>query len=230
MGMHKSIERDPLLAGFYTSSDAVRLLRIANTAKVRGWLNGWQNSASGPIIRRDFDDGRTISFLDLMELKFVETFSQHVSAMTLRKAAQAARLEWKTTHPFAMNGPKYVTDRRRIIAQAAAAEGDTASYDMATGQLEMWSVIEASVVKGVVFDPKSQLARAWRPSEVEFPEIIVDPRAAFGQPSLDEFGIPTATLFRAWKAEGSIGSVARWFRVPDSSVASAVNFEISLAH
>jgi hypothetical protein len=63
-------EADPLLAGFFTLRDAARLLKMDNTQRIRAWLTGWGESKSGPVIDPDFD-GRVVSFLDLMEARFV---------------------------------------------------------------------------------------------------------------------------------------------------------------
>src|SRR3546814_6586021 len=95
MGIVTAIERDPLLAGFYSIGDATRLLGVSHSAKLRGWINGWPKSKSGPIVDRDFKKTATVSFLDLMELRFIEYFrGQGVSMPTLRKAADMARKEW----------------------------------------------------------------------------------------------------------------------------------------
>src|SRR3546814_10848720 len=87
---------------------------------------------------------------------------------TLRKAADMARKEWSVQHPFALSDIKYLTDRRKVIAQASEAVGDRSTWELATGQYLIWETIEASIAKGVVFDPSTDLAllaaSTWRPS------------------------------------------------------------------
>lgn len=224
---HKPIDADPLLAGFYSPGDVARLLQVA-TPKLRGWLNGWANSTSGPIIDRDFKDSRTISFLDLMEMRFIEAFrSQGVPMQTLRKAAARARQEWSTSHPFALSKARYLTDRCKIFAQIAEQERDQVTWDMVSGQHEMWAVIESTIEKGVEFDPSSDLARRWYPLPAEFPDVGVDPAVAFGKPALLEMGIPTTTLHRMWRAEnGNIARVAAAFEITEDAVRTAVEYEI----
>jgi uncharacterized protein (DUF433 family) len=227
---HRPIEADPLLAGFYSPADASRLLQVASP-KLRGWLNGWSNSASGPVIDRDFKGSRTISFLDLMELRFIEAFrSQGVSMPTLRAAAARARKEWHQSHPFALSKARYLTDRRSVFAQVAEQEGDRVTWDMATGQHEMWDVIEATIAKGVQFDPKSDLALRWFPLQAEFPMVVIDPAKAFGKPALDS-GVPTAAIHRMWRAEGGkIGRVAEAFGIDPADAQAAIEFEIQTAN
>lgn len=224
-------EADPLLAGFFTLRNAARLLNIESTARMRGWLTGWGNSKAGPVIERDFDGG-VVSFLDLMEIRFVDHFrKQKVSMPTIRRAADLLRNEWKTKHPLAVaNSEKYLTDRRNIFAQAAKAEGDERTWDLATNQYEMWLAIEAVVAKNVAFDPKTAMARTWRPMGSEFPNVVVNPRFAFGQPVIGERPTPTIALFNQWKANGGqFERAAKWFRVTPEDVKEAVGFELSLA-
>ncbi|XAP76993.1 hypothetical protein ABC955_10360 [Citromicrobium bathyomarinum] len=227
---HGSIEADPLLAGFYSPADAARLLQVA-TPKLRGWLNGWASSSAGPIIDRDFKNTRTVSFLDLMEMRFIEAFrSQGVPMQTLRKASERARLEWEVAHPFAVSKARYLTDRRNIFAQVAEIEGDRLTWDMATGQHEMWDVIETTIEKGVEFDPASEMAARWFPMPGDFPMVKVDPAVAFGKPALDKERVPTSALYRLWKAEGgNLARVAEAFEIPIESARDAIEFEIRTA-
>lgn len=222
---------DPLLAGFFTVAEAARLLRMGNSARIKAWLGGWSRSASGPVIDRDFA-GSDVSFLDLMELRFVDHFRrQGVTMPTIRRAAAQLRLEWSVKHPFAYpNSAKYLTDRRRIFAQAAEAEGDTRTWDLASNQYEMWTAIENIVAKYVAFDPVSEIAQSWRPLGSDFPNVVVDPRLAFGRPVIGRRPTPTGALFQQWKAEGGqVDRVASWFRVEPAEVTEAVDFELSLA-
>ncbi|WP_267395017.1 DUF433 domain-containing protein [Sphingomonas sp. GC_Shp_1] len=226
---HKRIEADPLLAGFYSPGDVARLLQVASP-KLRGWLNGWGKNSAGPIIDRDFKDGRTVSFLDLIEVRFIEAFrKQGVPMQTLRRAAARARDDWKTSHPFALSKAKYLTDRRHVFAQVADEEKDRVTWDMASGQHEMWDVIESTIAKGIVFDPGSDLATRWFPLPAEFPGISIDPAIAFGKPALSAERIPTAALHRMWRAEGgNIGRVADAYGIGHDAVRSAVEYEITI--
>lgn len=222
---------DPLLAGFYSFRDAARLLGVHSTNRIRGWLNGWPNSLSEPIIRRDFSDMPTVSFLDLMEMRFIEFFrKQHVPMQTLRRAASQARKEWNVSHPFALSQSKYLTDRRNVFAQSAKTEGDKHTWDLATNQYEMWLLLENSIARGVEFNPATDLAEYWHPRSGDFPNVIVNPRFAFGQPVVGDRAVPTATLLSLYKAEsGNVRRVASWFKISKNDVLEAVEFEIETA-
>jgi uncharacterized protein (DUF433 family) len=221
---------DPLLAGFFTLRDSARLLQIDNVAKIRGWLDGWSNSDSKPVIERDFEGG-VVSFLDLIEIRFVNHFRrQGVTMQTIRRAIRELRREWGVRHPLALrNGAKYHTDRRKIFARAAESEGDERTWDIATHQYEMWMAMEEAVARYVAFDPATQLARSWRPLGLECPNVLVDPRFAFGQPVIGARPTPTAVLFKQWKAQGENSEfVSRWFDLQTAEVEEAVRFESSL--
>lgn len=228
MGAQRTIERDPLLSGFYSERDAVRLLQMESSRRVHGWLSGWTPKGAEPIVLRDFADTTIVSFLDLMEIRFVEHFRQQgVPLQTLRRAAQKARADWGVTHPFALSKVKYLTDRRAVFGQAAEEEGDKKTWNLVTNQYEMWAAIEALVAKGVEFDPTSNLARRWTPRN-DCPNVIVDPRLAFGRPVIGK--VPTAALYRQWRAEsGNAERVANWFRISTADVNQAVEFEMLMA-
>lgn len=225
----RSEHSDPLLAGFFSVADAARLVGVS-PALVRGWLNGYSNSQSGPVIDRDFAGTRTVSFLDLMELRFIATFrAQRVPMPTLRRAAEKARKDWNVRHPLALSSSKYITDRRRVFEQAAKENEDRVTWDMATGQQEMWETIEETIERGVEFDPRTYLARIWRPMEAQFPNVIIDPRVAFGRPVIEGTRVPTSVLFRQWKAEQDKDVVAKWFGVTRKDVSTAVEYELVAA-
>jgi uncharacterized protein (DUF433 family) len=220
---------DPLLAGFFSIADAARLVG-ASPAAVRGWVDGYPNSRSGPVVRRDFEGTRTVSFLDLMELRFIAIFrAQRVPMPTLRKAAEKARHDWNVGHPLALASEKYVTDRRNVFAHVAEENEDSTTWNMVTGQHEMWDTIEQTIEKGVAFDPKTYLAKLWHPRPAEFPKVVIDPHVAFGKPTIEGTRVPTGVLFRQWKAMGNKARVARWFDVSPESVAMAIEYELVAA-
>jgi len=222
-------QNDPLLSGYYSIPEAAHLLHVS-TASMRGWLNGYSRSKIGPVIDRDFGGTRAISFLDLMELRFIAFFrGQDVSVATLRKAAAIARKQWDVSHPFALSHEKYVTDRKKIFATSAEDTGDEKMWDLATGQHEMLITIEQTIRKGVVFDPGTYLAKMWAPKPGEFPNVIIDPRIAFGKPIVRDTAVPTETLYRQWRAEGRFDKVAAWFDVSEEAVRTAVGYELEAA-
>jgi uncharacterized protein (DUF433 family) len=90
----------------------------------------------------------------------------------------------------------------------------------------MEEIIRQSILPGVEFDTSTSLAKAWKPIPDSFPDIVANPRRAFGQPTIGA-GVPTGTLYGAWKTEHS-DVVADWYGVSAREVMDAVRFEQAL--
>src|SRR5579863_9997986 len=109
---------DPLLGGFYTVTEAMRLLRIDSKQRIYRWI-----SRDNAVLSRDYEPiagCQELSFWDLFEVRFVETFRrQGCSLQYLRKVAAKARTELGVKHPFALSTARYMTDRKRIFEVTA---------------------------------------------------------------------------------------------------------------
>jgi uncharacterized protein (DUF433 family) len=221
--------------GIYTVPEASRLTGIPRP-RIRRWLKGYDFSRkgrrhrSGPVWRAQLppiDDFLAIGFLDLMEIRFVDAFLKAgLSLARIRKAAKLATELVGREHPFSTQ--KFRTDGRRIFAELRHFErGDKAVLDLDRNQFGIYDFIVPSLLEGVEFDEEGQAVR-WHP-ESDSPLIVIDPRRQFGQPIVENGGIQTSVLVDAWKVEGSIDAVARWFEIPREAVEQAVKFELRLA-
>lgn len=222
-----------LTEGFYTVRDAARYLRIDSPQKIRGWLAGYQNSQSQPIILRTYQpQGRfqEISFLDLMEMRFIAHYRlTGISLQSLRKAAQTAREELKATHPFALSGVRFMNERKKIFLETASALEDKKLLDLITKQFTMYEAIEKSLEVGVDFNEQG-LAQQWTPNANLAPDVFMNPSYAFGQPVVGEKAVSTKAIFNTYSAEdGNIERVADWYGISSSQVDQAVKFEASIA-
>lgn len=222
---------DGLSAGFYSVTEAARILRIPSTRRVQGWVAGYGGGAPVLVIDHAPLSGRlALSFWDLIEVRFLEYFrAEGVPLQTLRKIATRARTDLKVKHPFAISNARFVSDRKHIFAVVAQEEHDASTLNMATSQYEMYEAIEQSLAEGVVFDPTSGLAQRLQPIP-EYTNVFVHPRMAFGHPVIGPKGIPTAALMRMWKAEGgNTDRVAQLYETTSDAVLEAVAFERALA-
>lgn len=230
--MNVAPNHDPLLRGFYTVTEAARLLRIENKRRIYRWIETGKTEA---VIARDYvpvAGTQELSFWDLIEVRFIEHFrSQGLSLQFLRKVAVKAREQLGTSHPFALSKTKFLTDRRRIFLQTAKeeAEEQKRTQDVLSGQYEMYEAIEELLAKGIAFHPVTELADEWQPLENDCPNVIINPRYAFGQPVVRESKVPTAAIFRTFKAEGNRDRVAKAYGVKRKSVDEAIDFELRLA-
>ena len=219
---------DPLLRGFYTMAEAARVLRMANPQRVRRWVTGSLDRE--PVIARDYEPGphgQDVSFLDLMEIRFVEYFRHKgLSLQYLRRVAVRLRERTGSRHPFALSRAVYYTDRRRVFEEEAGQR----FAEVLSGQLEMYETIEQSLARGVSFDPATSLASAWQPFPTTFPAVVLDPRLAFGQPVVARSGVPTRVLAQQYKAEGANPDrVAAAWNLDPAEVEEAAAFEDRLS-
>jgi len=219
--------------GFYTASEAARLLGIEGTQRISRWLSS-PTGGGEPIVLRDYQRiGRQheLSFLDLMEVRFIEHFRQvKISLQSLRLASKTARQELGVSHPFATSNVKFQTDRKAIFLETAKATGDRELLNLMTKQIAIYEIIESSFARDLEFDVNG-LARQWRPAPAAAPNVIVSPSFAFGRPVISPRRVPTRSLFEFWMAnDHSEEAAADWFEVGPDAVGEAVRFELRPLH
>lgn len=230
------VDMSALEAGFYTVPEAARLIRVGDARRIYGWVRGYPDRDVGPILKRDFEPigkDEELSFLDLMEVRFVMYFREAGVRMgVLRRASEQLRKDFDTSHPFALSRVLLQADAADVYVVRAikqnSEEGDVQMRSLTTNNYVMRDVINQSILPGIEFDTATCLAKSWKPLPDQFPEIEVNPRRGFGQPTVKR-GVPTGTLYRAWQAEKeSTDRVADWFSVTAKDVMDAVRFEQTL--
>jgi uncharacterized protein (DUF433 family)/DNA-binding transcriptional MerR regulator len=224
---------DVASGGFYTVKEAARLLNIGQPSRITAWLQGRANVNAGPVLARQYapiDGKQELGFWDLIEVRFIDHFrKQGISLQSLRRAAETARRELNQQHPFATSRARFMTDRKTVFLATAKELNDTTLLDLVTRQFAMYEILEEIIERGLDFHTDSGLAREWRPRPVEYPGIVLNPRIAFGQPSIAR--IPTSALFNAWRAEtGDYGAVAAIYDISEIEAQQGVEFELGLAN
>jgi hypothetical protein len=225
---------NPLALGFYSVPEAARLIEVGSTKRIYGWLRGFKDRRSGPLIHRQFEplNGREeISFLDLMELRLIETLrEQGIKPRTIRRAIIEARKIFSSDKPFATNKILVKTNGKDIFVEevlksAAQEENDKRLWNLVTQQYEHYELIRRSLLAGVIFDPESHLAKTWRPRPKAFPSIIIDPRVAYGKPTT-ESRKPVDALYDLYKAEGDdIRATAEYFGITPEEADIGIRFQ-----
>jgi uncharacterized protein (DUF433 family) len=226
-----SREPNLLNTGLYTVPEASRLTRIS-TGKVRRWIKGYDYRTSGSIRHSDavwqgeikpINNKISLSFRDLLELRFVDAFIRAgVSWHTMRRAHARAREQLNTTHPFCSN--RIFTDGRSILLRQGEEDSDQTLVNLATNQAEFSRIVEP-FRKELEFSGNDII---WWPLGRER-QIVLDPKRNFGQPTLTKSGVPAAILARSARANSSREVVARWYEVHPDEVRDAVEFEEALA-
>ncbi len=224
--------------GLYSVPEAARLTHIS-AARLRRWLLGYDHGKkedtrySPPVLKRDIEviDGyAALSFLDLIEARFVGAFLQQgVRWREIRAASAAASVMLASSHPFATHS--FITDGKSIFAEIVNNATDLALIHLSKQQYVIKEVLAPSLLKGLEFE-KEALVR-WRPFGGKHP-VVLDPKRAFGRPIVEQSGVPTHVLACAFKAEGgeqenASSIVARHFDISKREVTAAVEFERQLA-
>lgn len=219
----------PLAGGYYTPGEVSRFLRLSGPGIVDRWLGGDAGRAR-PTLVRQYQKSHDVGFWDLIEIRFVNYFrGKGVSLQHIRMVAARARERFETKHPFALSNVKFKTDRKTIFAEIGREEKSKELEELTTGQLSFYEIVEDFLAKGIEFDPSSGLAQSWRPEPAKYPNVILTPKKAHGQPSVHALGVPTRALFLNWKAEGfDYSKAADWFEVDEQLVREAVEYELEL--
>ncbi|MGO4449435.1 hypothetical protein AB4Y96_10940 [Phyllobacterium sp. TAF24] len=222
----------PVGIGFYTASDAARLLNMP-VRNIRRWLGGYNYSHNGETFHMEplwkpqlpqFEDHIELGFRDLIELRFVKAFTDAgLGLKTIRHCLDYAKECVRDEHPFSTR--RFQTDGKTIFLDSANKADDGSLLDLKQKQYTIKVVIERTFKD---LDIGDDTVRRWRPFKGK-QSIIVDPELVFGQPTTAIYNVPTIALAQAVQAEGSEKAVADIYEVPLAVVRDAVAFEGSLA-
>ena len=208
--------------GFYTIAQAARLIG-AHHSKIRRWVGEYK-----PLIKRRPASDEGLTFLELMELQFINMFrSEGVTMPTIRKAAEVASKRFNTEYPFAVK--RFDTDGKSIFATLKKRETDSIKVeDLNRGQY-VFEQIAKPFFRRLEYHGQEEVFRYWplqRPGRV-----VLDPQRKFGQPIDFETGVPTRIIYESMHAGSGqdARTVAEWFDIPVKAVRAAVEFEKSLA-
>ena len=215
--------------GIYSVSEAARLTGI-DSRSISRWARGYYYPRRGtlrrspPVFEADFEpfEGRySLSFLDLMELRFVKAFRSHgLSFYKIRIASTRAASILATHHPFASR--RFFTDRKTIFMRIAEEEKDAQLLDIVRGQYGIEKILSPLLIENVEYG--NEFPTRWYPMGKER-GILIDPGHSFGQPIVAQCWVRTAVLYTAFRAEGSIKKAAKWYEVDPSAIRQAVDFE-----
>lgn len=214
-------------AGLYTVPMAARLV-AAHQSKVRSWIDGYPSSQAKPIIQRELPvvGGRTVlAFLDLIETAFIRHFAAlGYSPQTIRKVADKLRNRHHIDHPFAM-GKRFRADGKSIFEEAIEDDGERRLLNLMNDNFVIAPIVEQSLFDQILY--VDDIARQWTPLP-QFPEVVVDPRRAFGKPVLDVSGTPTEVIYNDFLLMGDATDVADEYGLDVAATKAAIGFELEL--
>jgi uncharacterized protein (DUF433 family)/DNA-binding transcriptional MerR regulator len=218
--------------GIYSVPEVARLAGVS-ASKIRRWVRGSEvgdnNVRRPPVIESDYpqlENKTALSFLDLVEIRFVDSFRRHgVSWKSIRTASQKAADLLDTTHPFAKR--RFFTDGKEILTRVAEESMEPELLNLVRDQYELNDIVSPLLTAELDFDDLD-LARRWWPRGKQA-GVVLDPARNLGKPIVDRCGVPTEVLSHQYKASGSLEAVAEWYEIDVDSVRRAVEFEASLA-
>lgn len=207
--------------GVYGLGEAARFA-IISPISARRWFVGRPDSGSGPVLRPDYTRlGRAlaISFLDLVDLLVVGRFRHEgISLQTIRKIQRRLQERFRETHPFSHR--RLLTDGRRVFLESCAGLDDLHLEEVLSGQTAFPEVLRR-YLRDIDYS-RSGIAERWRVAD----GVVLDPARNFGKPTVDDCGIRTSVLAKAYHANArNPDLVADLFGTTPDSVIRAVQFE-----
>jgi uncharacterized protein (DUF433 family) len=219
--------------GIYTLTTAAKILKM-NPQKMRRWIKGYtyhknmECRSYKPLFKTEFEydpNDVVISFLDLTELLFINSFIQYgISIQKIRKAAIIASDLLKTSHPFAIR--KMFTDGKTIFAKIAEKENDTSLLDLLRNQYQFEKIIEPLLYECIDFG-KHDYAEKWWPLGKKG-NIVLDPSRNMGQPILNKYNVKTELIYELYKTDHSVSEISEWYELDEAAIETAISFEKGL--
>ncbi len=221
--------------GVYSLAEAERLAKVSRQ-RIRQWTRGYTYRYKGevrhtpPIIAgeaaQSSREGPLLSFLDLLEVRFLNAFLEHgVSWKAIRIAALNARELLGRHHPFSTR--IFKTDGQTILAEIIKGTEDKVLLDLVKNQYVFKQIVAPYLYEGIEFNASNDPERWWPLGKKH--AVVIDPERGFGAPIVARSGVPTKILADAVKTEGSVDFVAKWYEVTPREVRDAVKFEDQLA-
>lgn len=217
--------------GLFTVSDAAHLIRISPN-KVRRWIGGYRYrrgrfvKAQPPVWELGIpasDHVHTLTFNDLMEVRFVNAFREEgISLQKIRRAISELGRITETEYP--LSHKKILTDGITLFTELRDEMGGPLFYDLSGRRnYVLISVIQSVTTKEVEFNQFGEISR-WYPDRDRASHVVVNPLVSFGHPVLEGTRIKVHVLAEAFRAEKSVRKVADWYEIEPELVEQAVDF------
>jgi uncharacterized protein (DUF433 family) len=163
-----------------------------------------------------------MSFLDLIEVRMALTLrGRRVPWRLVDETAAFFRSQWTSEHPFALQ--RFRSDGRSVFAELGAQTGERQLLQIGSNQFVFDALVKASLFDVLDFREDGVPWRLWPSGRDGL--VVVDPGRSFGQPVLDDYGVPVRIIAAAFVAnDNDIGKVARWFDLPAAAVEAAVRY------
>jgi uncharacterized protein (DUF433 family) len=210
--------KEPRELPFYTRTDVANYLHIPRST-LDAWcgrksykLAGGDRKNMAPLLRLD-PKTRRLTFLNLVEAYVVSSLTRTfaIPLPLLRTALTEAGGERPLLDNifYARKGEMFVELADKVLVQ----------LHRSPGQVVLRGVVESSIER-IEFDTKKRPARfhPWRESITERRVVSIDPRRAFGRPTVVDSGLKVEVIVDLRRAGESVESIARNYDVAEDVV------------
>jgi uncharacterized protein (DUF433 family) len=155
-----------------------------------------------------------------MEVRFVNAFRKAgLPLQRIRILYAKAQEIIENDRPF--SSAKFHTDGNTIFLDIVAKEKvESDTLDLKNCQHVFKKFIEPTFLD---IQYREGQPIKWHPDKKR--NIIIDPTRSFGQPILEKYYIPTATLMAVFSGNRSYVGTAKMYGIPTESVKDAIEFE-----
>lgn len=188
------------------------------TGTLRRWALGNRRVHRGeptldsPLILIDGETGREglpLSFLNLLELRFLASYREEASLPAIRNALDYAAAELEVERPLLE--ARFAVHGHELFLRYAKDNGEKYFVNASrSGQIAVWSDEASYLLESLEYDPDEHAAFRWWPLGREKP-IVVDTRLSGGHPTTAESGVRAVSIAsradRGWSEDAIAADV-----------------------
>lgn len=216
--------------GIYSYKEASAITGV-KIDSVRRWFDGYKNYRSRshiePLIKGDYRDStskKVVSFLDLIELLFIDAFHNHnISLQSIRIAVTRASSILRTDHPFAMK--KFYTDGKTILAEISRVN-DSDLVDLIKQQYQISEIVLPSLYNCIDFSNYEVAQRYWPLGKNR--GVVIDPSRNFGKPIINDINVSIKTIADLLSTGHSDDEISDWYEIEPKYIELAKEYELRL--
>lgn len=214
----------------YRFPEAARLVERP-TETIRRWAIGHQRLYQGrpatdkPLIQIDGSaerDHLPLSFLNLIELRFLASYRQGVSLPAIRRALDFAAHELGVDRPLLE--VEFATHGRELFLRYAEEGGEQYFLNASRRGQVAWPEDATLLLESLEYDAGEHAAYRWWPLGKQRP-VLLDTRLNGGKPSTAEAGVRTVAIATRANSGWSVGDIAADVAASTDEVEAALQLE-----
>jgi uncharacterized protein (DUF433 family) len=217
----------------YALPEAARLTRVPRQT-LANWVRGYRYRAGGKIVRakpviRTVGRSEAFTFMNLIEARVLSGF-RHVGVpmQRVRKALDyAGRHAANVEHLLASE--RLLTDGRDLFWEFQERSGDNRDLvNLSQGGQKAFPEAVMRYLREMEWGRDRFATRWWPGSSPGEGFVVIDPRYAFGSPTVRSTGIRTEDVFSRFSAGEPLADLSDDYGLTLEQVEAAVRFEVQL--